>query len=586
MKIAKIIINNFRGITTETLLPDKINVLLGHCGTGKSSTMDAIKWGLTGKITKEDIRYDSPEASIKIIFDDGTSIMRTQSAKATNYVNEKVATEKATNEFIENKFGCSISSIEAMCGASFFKSLSKKDLKSFIIDILPIKASFSKIVELSDDLDEEKISFIKEYLEDEVSLADIDAAYKAVFDGRKVKKQVLKNLQEKSKFTKDLPGVTKEELLKRQGEIALLEAKVNDYKKNLERYNKSLKSRENAEKQLDDMKNKLYQYKDIKQPVEADLQLAIQEKQLFIDAIANANNTIAIMKANVELMQRTLDSLDKPVCPISERIVCTADKSGLREELISLVEMNNKELANGYNYIVRCNEQVDKRDEIINSYNNQLIAWNNKINLENTINAFALPEVLDKPEEVNGDFEEEKLQIQNMLNVWFEKDASDQAAKNIEETVHKVNLYDFAVKFFSANGIKSKLLEKAVDPLQKMIDKKTQSLRKGFKISLMTEEEFDITISPRTGEVVPLNKISAGEFIVTAYILMSVVSQITGVSILMMDNLDNLDSDAARQLMLLLDADENFNTIILASVDHPDIIDAISEVDCFVKEYM
>ena len=586
MKIAKIIINNFRGITTETLLPDKINVLLGHCGTGKSSTMDAIKWGLTGKITKEDIRYDSPEASIKIIFDDETSIMRTQSAKATNYVNEKVATEKATNEFLENKFGCSISSIEAMCGASFFKSLSKKDLKSFIIDILPIKASFSKIVELSDDLDEEKISFIKEYLEDEVSLADIDAAYKTVFDGRKVKKQVLKNLQEKSKFTKELPGVTKEELLKRQGEIALIEAKVNDYKKNLERYNKSLKTRENAEKQLADMKNRLHQYKDIKQPVEADLQLAIKEEQLFIDAIANANNTIAIMKANVELMQRTLDSLDKPVCPISERIVCTADKSGLREELISLVETNNKELANGYNFIVRCNEQVDKRDEIINSYNNQLIAWNNKINLENTINAFALPEVLDKPEEVNGDFAEEKLQIQNMLNVWYEKDASDQAAKNIEETLHKVNLYDFAVKFFSANGIKSKLLEKAVDPLQKMIDEKTQSLRKGFKISLMTEEEFDITISPRTGEVVPLNKISAGEFIVTAYILMSVVSQITGVSILMMDNLDNLDSDAARQLMLLLDADENFNTIILASVDHPDIIDAISEVDCFVKEYM
>ena len=507
MKIAKIIINNFRGITTETLLPDKINVLLGHCGTGKSSTMDAIKWGLTGKITKEDIRYDSPEASIKIIFDDGTSIMRTQSAKATNYVNEKVATEKATNEFLENKFGCSISSIEAMCGASFFKSLSKKDLKSFIIDILPIKASFSKIVELSDDLDEEKISFIKEYLEDEVSLADIDAAYKTVFDGRKVKKQVLKNLQEKSKFTKELPGVTKEELLKRQGEIALIEAKVNDYKKNLERYNKSLKTRENAEKQLADMKNRLHQYKDIKQPVEADLQLAIKEKQLFIDAIANANNTIAIMKANVELMQRTLDSLDKPVCPISERIVCTADKSGLREELISLVETNNKELANGYNFIVRCNEQVDKRDEIINSYNNQLIAWNNKINLENTINAFALPEVLDKPEEVNGDFAEEKLQIQNMLNVWYEKDASDQAAKNIEETLHKVNLYDFAVKFFSANGIKSKLLEKAVDPLQKMIDEKTQSLRKGFKISLMTEEEFDITISPRTGEVVPLNKI-------------------------------------------------------------------------------
>lgn len=63
--------------TIETLVK---KYAIGHCGTGKSSTMDAIKWGLTGKITKEDIRYDSPEASIKIIFDDGTSIMRTQSA--------------------------------------------------------------------------------------------------------------------------------------------------------------------------------------------------------------------------------------------------------------------------------------------------------------------------------------------------------------------------------------------------------------------------------------------------------------------------------------------------------------------------
>lgn len=586
MKIAKIIINNFRGITTETFIPDKINVLLGHCGTGKSSTIDAIKWGLTGKITKEDIRYDTPEASIKIIFDDETSIMRTQSTKATNYVNEKVATEKATNEFLENKFGCSITSIEAMCGASFFKSLSKKDLKSFIIDILPIRASLGKIIELSDDLDDEKISFIKKYLKEEVSLSDIDAAYKAVFDERKVKKQVLKNLQEKSKFTKNLPDVTKEELLKRQGEISLLEAKVNDYRKNLERYNNSLKARENAEKQLADMKDKLYQYKDIQQPVEANLQLAINEKQQFVDAITNSNNVIATMNANVELMQRTLSTLDKPVCPISERIVCTADKSSLREELASLIEMNNKELANGYNFIARCTEQVNKRDAIISSYNSQLIAWNNKISLENSINSFILPEVLDKPEEVKGDFAEEKLQIQNMLNVWYEKDASYQAAQEVETIKKEIKLYEFAVKFFSPNGVKSKLLEKAVDPLQKMVDQKAQSLRKEFKISLTAHDEFDITISSRTGDIVPLSKISSGEFIITAYILMSVVSQITGVSILMMDNLDNLDSDAARQLMLLLDADENFNTMILAGVDHPDLIDAISEADCFVKEYL
>ena len=127
MKIAKIIINNFRGISTEIIEPGRINAFLGRCGTGKSSTLDAVKWGLIGDVSKEDIRYDTPEASIKIVFDDETSITRTRSLSKTNcFVNEKSASEKATNEFIENKIGCTTTSLAAMCGVSFYQSFPRR----------------------------------------------------------------------------------------------------------------------------------------------------------------------------------------------------------------------------------------------------------------------------------------------------------------------------------------------------------------------------------------------------------------------------------------------------------------------------
>ena len=588
MKIAKIIINNFRGISTEVIEPERLNVFLGRCGTGKSSSLDAIRWGLIGDISKEDIRYDTPEASVKIIFDDETSITRTRSlSKSSCYVNEKGATERATNEFIENKIGCPIASLAAMCGVSFIQSLSKKDLKAFFVGMLPIRASFDKLIELSGETNDEKIQILKRYLPEDITLSDIDAAYKTVFDERKMKKQLLKNLQEKSKFIGSLPETSKEDLLKRQGEISLLEAQRAEYKNNLTRYNNSVKAREAAEKQLLTLKAKVESMNGVDCPDEAELQKCKMERQQFVDAITNSQNALAAIKANLNLLEKTLESLDKPICPLSEKLICSTDKTGLKSELIALIEMNRKNIRDGNDFVVRCQDQVEKRDVEIDNYNKRLAAWKEKSVLETQIKSFILPEVLDKPKDVTmEDLTEEKELIQNQLNIWTEKDVADRSLKEIEKIKKEVHLYEYAVKFLSSNGVKVKLLEKAITPLQTMVDKKTSSLKKGFNISLTKDGEFDITISPRNKDLVPINKISTGEFVITAYILMSVVSQITGVSLLMIDNIDTLDADAARQLMILLDTDENFDTIFVSGVDHPDTIEAISEADCLIKEYV
>ena len=76
MKIKEILIKNFNGIAERTIHPEKITAFLGPCGTGKSSTLDAIRFALTGKAEQEDIKKGAKEASVTITFEDGTVIQR------------------------------------------------------------------------------------------------------------------------------------------------------------------------------------------------------------------------------------------------------------------------------------------------------------------------------------------------------------------------------------------------------------------------------------------------------------------------------------------------------------------------------
>lgn len=52
MKIKEISIRGYRGITEMTLNPERINVFIGECGSGKSSVLEALRFALGGKAEK------------------------------------------------------------------------------------------------------------------------------------------------------------------------------------------------------------------------------------------------------------------------------------------------------------------------------------------------------------------------------------------------------------------------------------------------------------------------------------------------------------------------------------------------------
>ena len=64
--ISSISIKNFKGIEDLQLNTKRLNAVIGRCGSGKSSFLDAIRFALTGKAGKEVIRKGCKQASVVI----------------------------------------------------------------------------------------------------------------------------------------------------------------------------------------------------------------------------------------------------------------------------------------------------------------------------------------------------------------------------------------------------------------------------------------------------------------------------------------------------------------------------------------
>ena len=604
MKIAKLIIKRFRGLEDTTITPQNINVLLGHCGSGKTSTLKAIKWALTGNVSVEDIMAGEENARVSLEFDDGSTITRVRTLdKGSVSVNGKDATQKAANEFLEQKFNCSVDTLTAMCGSEFFETLSQKDLTAFILSILPIQVSLDKLIEFSEEqlgrkMDDNESTFIKDSIKNtnqlitvdgvEVStLACIETAYKQVFEDRKIKKQQVKMLEAKATFDEArLPKESKEDLNKAMGEINLLEAKARDYSKALASYEKSLKDKEDAETRLNSLKAQLKEFETLVKPEESIKVTALSERGQFEGAIRQADSIIATNKANIDLFNKTLINLNKPICPISEKLICSTDKSGLKEELSGLVAANQKAIEDATSFKARCAEQVQKRDAIIDKYNNDVLLWTKKEALEKQISEFIIPKVLDKPEEYKAeDCEGKKKELSEKLSIIAEYEATISFKEQFNKAKAELELLEFACKVFEVKGVRSKLLEKALTPVETLINQKADTLRKGFKIALTGSSGLDIKVSPRGTEFVPMDKVSSGEFIFVAYLLMSVVNKVTGVSTLIIDNIDKLDNEAMKSFIELISNDKGYENIFIAGVDHDDTKNVIGSTTANIINY-
>ena len=579
--ITTISIRNFKGIEDLQLNAKKLNAIIGKCGSGKSSLLDAIRFALTGKAGKEVIRKGCREASVVLRFSDNSTIERIRrTSENISKCNGKSSTKRSLDEFLtaRNMNPCWI---ESLCSVDWFAGLSSKDLNNFFMTILPLRAKAETVVELVAQLDKDLTEKKEKYLMEEIlkkqeifSFNDLANGYNTAYTVRQELKRKYNEMLPRCTFNETVPAKTREDIEKELNNISQVEAAEKEYSKRLKEYASSKKQHDLAIKRLDEMKKELDTYSSCKKPKEETKTQAEADRKLFQVHIKRTNEYIGTINSTLDLLKRTLENLDKPICPISEKLICTTDKSQLKEELLSLIQKNENALASNKEFLAKCEDQVRKRDDIISNYQKEVYRYEQKTTLENNISKFIVPEILPEPQKVEkAHLEAKKKELLDLLSILSRYEKVQQNKKELAKIKDKYDLAQFAVKVLDSKiGIPALILQRTLRFFEKKCNEKASLLREGFQIHFLSDNGITIQVSPGKGKpFVDMKEVSTGEFVCVAYILMTMIGEATKCHLFLIDNLDRLDTEYLNALLSLLEEDKKIEQVFLGGVDHADV---------------
>lgn len=585
--ITTISIRNFKGIEDLQLNAKKLNAIIGKCGSGKSSLLDAIRFALTGKAGKEVIRKGCREASVVLRFSDNSTIERIRrTSENISKCNGKSSTKRSLDEFLtaRNMNPCWI---ESLCSVDWFAGLSSKDLNNFFMTILPLRAKAETVVELVAQLDKDLTEKKEKYLMEEIlkkqeifSFNDLANGYNTAYTVRQELRRKYNEMLPRCTFNETVPAKTREDIEKELNNISQVEAAEKEYSKRLEEYASSKKQHDLAIKRLDEMKKELDTYSSCKKPKEETKTQAEADRKLFQVHIKKTNEYIGTINSTLDLLKRTLDNLDKPICPISEKLICTTDKSQLKEELLSLIQKNENALASNKEFLAKCEDQVRKRDDIISNYQKEVYRYEQKTTLENNISKFIVPEILPEPQKVEkAHLEAKKKELLDLLSILSRYEKVQQNKKELAKIKDKYDLAQFAVKVLDSKiGIPALILQRTLRFFEKKCNEKASLLREGFQIHFLSDNGITIQVSPGKGKpFVDMKEVSTGEFVCVAYILMTMIGEATKCHLFLIDNLDRLDTEYLNALLSLLEEDKKIEQVFLGGVDHADVEQTLND---------
>ena len=328
------------------------------------------------------------------------------------------------------------------------------------------------------------------------------------------------------------------------------------------------------------MKKELDTYSSCKKPKEETKTQAEADRKLFQVHIKRTNEYIGTINSTLDLLKRTLDNLDKPICPISEKLICTTDKSQLKEELLSLIQKNENALASNKEFLAKCEDQVRKRDDIISNYQKEVYRYEQKTTLENNISKFIVPEILPEPQKVEkAHLEAKKKELLDLLSILSRYEKVQQNKKELAKIKDKYDLAQFAVKVLDSKiGIPALILQRTLRFFEKKCNEKASLLREGFQIHFLSDNGITIQVSPgKEKPFVDMKEVSTGEFVCVAYILMTMIGEATKCHLFLIDNLDRLDTEYLNALLSLLEEDKKIEQVFLGGVDHADVEQTLND---------
>lgn len=603
MYVSKMKAIDFKGVKRfeHNFVKNRPVILTGKNGAGKTSIIQAFRYGLTGEAPSSPINSDANDMLVSLELTDETgekapfTLDRGIKRPNKGFVSilGKTTTGTSEKKFMEEYFGIDSKEMNlvmssevlantkpAALGELFLKHdkrvVSSDDIKKmFLADKskarIDLSGSFPE--KLPKDLIEMFDSFVTKK---DLNLEEISNIADKAKGKRKEMKALYAEYASRSKDFKHIvkPTYDEETLRKKLDEIVAVEKNIEIARELQRAYSEALKAHKNQESRLSSLELQKVALGTIEKPNPADLKAIKDDIKSLEGASIDSRVLIDTIKTTINNLSKTKEKLSTSICPLSKHLVCHTDKSGLLKEIEATISENEKAIITAEKQYRETFAKLEQRKKDKEKYEKNKAAYDKLSVLEEAIkniqdNPIKVPEKPTVP--IKSSYESEKREIKDALKaIQVFNDCETDYKKSL---IYKrlVDLSDYIYKACDNGGIvKEAFIKASVEMLEEICNERAFVYDPSMHISFVIKDGLNVLFN-LNGTNLPYENLSKGEKITAIMMIMDLLNSYLGSKILVLDELNDLDERNFEKLLnFILDPDINcdYLNIVLSCVNH------------------
>ena len=295
-----------------------------------------------------------------------------------------------------------------------------------------------------------------------------------------------------------------------------------------------------------------------------------KKKQEALTAKATAEGTIRTLRKNIEVFKKTLANLNTNVCPISAKLICTTDKTAAKQEFEQSIADSIRAI-DGQNDIIASAEIELNR---LNSREQEISIAEKAIQRkESLILSLARAKKMLGDAPVEPDVPP-KADVSAKESLLAEKEAIRKyeiyktRKAEYENTLRLHNIYNELVKKFASKGaVNAAIVDYYCDIFNDSIKPFADAV--GYSVTFVAGNGLTVLVrSAADKSYVGFDSLSTGEQFVTTILVQHLCNILSGCSIMLIDDYNELDSvNASKTKELLNELSVEYSLLVVAGTN-------------------
>ena len=526
-----------------------------------------------------------------VSFPDGSTLYRYVPGSSRVEVNGRKTTSKSVDEVVLNGSGAFPGAFRIALNSEMVRGMESSDIGRWLLGILPVTVTSEKACDLAGFTDEEKEEALSWLPKDPqpVSMADIDQLSKRIRAERAQINARIKETTPGTVFQGMLPVM---DVASASGEMDLAASKEAEYEAALrarETVKAVLEKEEQRKRSIEEMKQKLSSLPEGEDIPEEEIKKAQELIQEYDQSIQLAERMKAMAQSSVQDMEQSIKKLETNACPLCPDLVCRTDRSSLIKELVEkkkayLLQKKDAEEQSSM-FRIKRTEATDTLSKLTGKAQ----AFLKRQELSNFIRKMeqlSPPEIQKIPDSTVTRSEIDLLKKRACRHmeeaVSFER--AMQAGLLLKELREKSLYYTrLLAKCDPKSGdLVRAVLEYILEPVKNHMNETASMIWPDLSIEFITGPDgLQIYMKPHDRNAyIAMENLSRGERTLLSFLLMDILSQLSGSRMIAFDNIEALDGEALDHLLEVTgqkEMQERYDHIFLSAVSHDSILSILSK---------